>query len=695
MRCRAYFCLYILVFTLLIPNIIMHKIKYLVSLFTLCFSLTLSAQQVQPSSVGLREQCRFIWESGEYIMKHKGNITDMDSILSRLPVISLTDTTVIAFMKEHRPADFADYYYMLQALKRGEPFDAARDGLGFTTRFPFRPLNENDYFKLREVFSAPHPLLHEPYMENIEFAFQNRGCTEGLAAIRPLIERHASDSPRKQRLIALYNEYEKLMKGSMAPLPELKDAEGNTHSFAELRGKVIVVDVWATWCSSCLEKMPHFIELCRKWSHRQDVVFVTLSIDRNKSHQAWLNAIDKHQIKGTLNWRADIEGGSSFESDYKIVGIPRYFIIDAQGRIVTLYAPSPDEGMEQLITATCAPQQGIRFEDLTLQQALEKAAGEGKKVFIDCYTQSCGPCKYMAREIFPLKECGDYFNPRYVSLMRDMEKGEGAEIARKYNVRVYPTFLIINPDGSLYCMETGATTHKSDRTFVEKMQEAVDKVELETQYKEGNRQPEFLRKYVALLRRSPNGNLQQVVDELLMPLTTAQLCLPENWELLDREINSTDNALFQRLLNERKSFAKRLGRPVVEEKIMRTYAEEFRIYKRMGLDFGKRIKALESLEKEGYKGTLKLRYCMLLRQVIDGKQRERVDEAIGMLRNLRKQITDEKECMDVLSELSRMETIATPTQKKEMATLLTAIEKEMTQEENRLSIQRIKARLLR
>lgn len=671
----------------------MIKYKLLASLSAWCFSVSLFAQQAQPSSQMLREQCRLVWETGEYIMEHKGNVTNMDSLLSRLPVLNLADTTVVAFMKEHRPIDFADYYYMLQALKKGESFDAARDGLGFTTRFPFRPLNKNDYFKLREVFSAPLPLLHEPYMANIEFAFQNRGCTEGLAALRPLIVQHVADSPRKQRLLALYDDYNKLMKGCMAPQSELKDAEGKSHTFAELRGKVVVVDVWATWCSSCLQKMSAFMELCQQWSHRQDVVFVTLSIDRNKSLQAWLDAIDKHQMRGTLNWRADVEGGSSFEQDYKIVGIPRYFVIDAEGRIVTLYASSPDEELEQVIASVCTPQQGIRFEELTLQQALDKADREGKKVFVDCYTQSCVPCKYMAKEIFPLRECGDYFNPRYVSLMRDMEKGEGVDIARKYNVRMYPTFLILNPDGSLYCLETGATKGKQAKVFVDKMDDAVARVEMERRYKANDRTPEFLRKYVALLRRSPNGNLVPVINELLMPLSTAELCLPENWDLLNNEINSTDNPLFERLLEERKDFDKHLGHQAVEDKIMRTYAEEFRIYKRMGLDFDKRISVLKDLEKEGYKGAQKLQYCMRLRQIIDGKQVGKIDEVIHILSNLRKQIADEKECMDVLAELSRIETVATSDQKAKIVALLTELEKGMTLEDYRLTIQRIKARL--
>ena len=80
--------------------------------------------------------------------------------------------------------------------------------------------------------------------------------------------------------------------------------------------------------------------------------------------------------------------------------------------------------------------QGIHFEDLTLKEACAKAQVEGKKVFVDCYTQTCGPCKYMMRNIFPLKECGDWFNPRFVSIARDMAEKDGPEIGKKYDVGI-------------------------------------------------------------------------------------------------------------------------------------------------------------------------------------------------------------------------------------------------------------------
>lgn len=91
--------------------------------------------------------------------------------------------------------------------------------------------------------------------------------------------------------------------------------------------------------------------------------------------------------------------------------------------------------------------QGTEFKDITLKQAMKQATKERKWIFIDCYTTWCGPCKRMAENIFPRPEVGDFFNNSVITLKKDMQTEEGKEIAEKYGVRVFPTFLILNERG--------------------------------------------------------------------------------------------------------------------------------------------------------------------------------------------------------------------------------------------------------
>ena len=72
----------------------------------------------------------------------------------------------------------------------------------------------------------------------------------------------------------------------------------------------------------------------------------------------------------------------------------------------------------------------INFREGGFAEALEAAKSENKLVFMDCYTSWCGPCKLMASKEFVQEKAGEYFNPRFVSVKIDMEKGEGVELRK-------------------------------------------------------------------------------------------------------------------------------------------------------------------------------------------------------------------------------------------------------------------------
>jgi len=95
--------------------------------------------------------------------------------------------------------------------------------------------------------------------------------------------------------------------------------------------------------------------------------------------------------------------------------------------------------------------QGVNFQELTLSQAIAQAKnnqGQGPEmVFFYAYTTWCGPCRHMTNNVFPQQIAGDYFNARFVSIKVDMERGEGPDLARRFGVTGFPTFLVFNSDG--------------------------------------------------------------------------------------------------------------------------------------------------------------------------------------------------------------------------------------------------------
>ncbi|WP_374443986.1 thioredoxin family protein [Epilithonimonas sp.] len=100
-------------------------------------------------------------------------------------------------------------------------------------------------------------------------------------------------------------------------------------------------------------------------------------------------------------------------------------------------------------------QQSIKFEESSFASILAKAKAEKKLVFMDAYASWCGPCKLMEKNVFTDKNVADFYNQNFVNARIDMEKGEGRDIAMKYGVRSYPTFLFLNGEGEIVGKELG------------------------------------------------------------------------------------------------------------------------------------------------------------------------------------------------------------------------------------------------
>jgi thioredoxin 1 len=93
---------------------------------------------------------------------------------------------------------------------------------------------------------------------------------------------------------------------------------------------------------------------------------------------------------------------------------------------------------------------GIVFKSMTLVKAQKEAMKTGKLIFIDAYTDWCGPCKRMAATSFKDPAVGELFNTNFINLKIEMEKNpEGPGIARKYSVKAYPTLIIIDGTGKV------------------------------------------------------------------------------------------------------------------------------------------------------------------------------------------------------------------------------------------------------
>jgi thioredoxin 1 len=102
---------------------------------------------------------------------------------------------------------------------------------------------------------------------------------------------------------------------------------------------------------------------------------------------------------------------------------------------------------------------GIEFQKMTLEDAMKQAKSSGKIIFIDAYTEWCGPCKRMAATAFMDEGVAKLFNSKFINLKIEMEKNaDGPIVAQKYEVKAYPTLLFIDGNGMIKKSVVGMQT---------------------------------------------------------------------------------------------------------------------------------------------------------------------------------------------------------------------------------------------
>lgn len=116
--------------------------------------------------------------------------------------------------------------------------------------------------------------------------------------------------------------------------------------------------------------------------------------------------------------------------------------------------------------------EGTIFLEVSLDEALERARKENKPVFINCSTTTCAPCRMMIKRVFTNGKIGEYINSNFIAVHMNMDEGYGIEVAEKYNIGIYPTYLILNADGSKRGEVIGAD--KEIPQFLEKIKQAAD-----------------------------------------------------------------------------------------------------------------------------------------------------------------------------------------------------------------------------
>ena len=122
-------------------------------------------------------------------------------------------------------------------------------------------------------------------------------------------------------------------------------------ALSDFRGKVVYVDVWATWCGPCNAEIPHLIKLEEAYHNNPNIVFMSVSVDKQKDFEKWKQMLKDKGMGGVQLFSGD--RSDEIMKPYKITGIPRFMLFDKDGRVVDADAPRPSSGeIKALLDAT-------------------------------------------------------------------------------------------------------------------------------------------------------------------------------------------------------------------------------------------------------------------------------------------------------------------------------------------------------
>jgi peroxiredoxin len=165
------------------------------------------------------------------------------------------------------------------------------------------------------------------------------GYTQKLKSLFAMTQSSlSSTAPAKPTIDSLYKAYHQLEVGEPAFNFALKNDKGDIVRLSDFKGKVVIIDVWATWCTGCVASLPTYNKIKDSYKDKNDIVFLTIGWESPDAVDYWKEFSEKKEIAGEHNLflssdRTE-EQCKQFVERYCLTGVTRWMAVNEEGKML-------------------------------------------------------------------------------------------------------------------------------------------------------------------------------------------------------------------------------------------------------------------------------------------------------------------------------------------------------------------------